>query len=37
MQKILPAAVLASLLAAGVAQAENTHINPTNGAIAQAV
>ena len=37
MQKILPAAVLASLLAAGAALAQNTHINPTNGAIAQAV
>ena len=37
MRRFLLPAVLAVLAAAGAAQAQNTHINPTNGFIAQAV
>ena len=37
MKTILPLAAVAGLLAAGAAQAQNTHINPTNAFIAQAV
>jgi enamine deaminase RidA (YjgF/YER057c/UK114 family) len=37
MKTILPLAAMAGLLAAGAAQAQNTHINPANSFIAQAV
>jgi len=37
MRKILPVAVLAALMAAGAAQAENVHVNPSNGFISRAV
>ena len=37
MRRFLLPVVLASLTAAGIAQAQNTHVNPTNGFISQAV
>lgn len=37
MHRFLLPAILAGLAAAGAAQAQNTHLNPTNGAIAQGV